>query len=367
MTRERRVKSLGMSPPISALKSLRAAIEHARENLAMGKNPVVGSFEMPQLAPRILRWLRQGGVDLCGGRWWLHAVIVGAIIRYLAGTLSAWHVLLRQGGALFPRIFGVRRDIARVFLAAVVVLLATAQSPSGVLWGKGSEKTRNVMISESVEIPNKSLTENTAVSPSLWTHHLPNIGRILLIEQVGSLRKWTVGGRNCADWQQAAPILHRVDGGRSISYALYDGIDFLDLFKHGGSPSCIDEFIMQTPHGVGVRNDQHVRKGEARLGNFEKDIGTLGIDNGISLSHGGIGSQTRRACQANGEDSQNRREDGDHYRKHGSDYIVLASNVLANAMPINWDRSDENGDAFFKILGVWIGLSVLIYAVLKIQ
>jgi hypothetical protein len=88
---------------------------------------------------------------------------------------------------------------------------------------------------------------------------------------------------------------------------------------------------------------------------------------GISGALCGIGSDPSRTSQTNRKNSEHGSEDCDYQRTERSDNSILVRDISADAMSVRWDRSDENGDAFFKMLGAWVILSVAFYALLKIQ
>jgi hypothetical protein len=99
----------------------------------------------------------------------------------------------------------------------------------------------------------------------------------------------------------------------------------------------------------------------------DKKTSSLGGECGIAGLLCCFSGDAGRSRQTDSENSQDGCEYRDYQSAESGDNRILVSNVSTNTVPVRWERTDENGDAFLKMLGGWIVLSVAFYALLKIQ
>jgi len=94
---------------------------------------------------------------------------------------------------------------------------------------------------------------------------------------------------------------------------------------------------------------------------------SFGCDSSVSGDFSGISSNARRTSETDCENAKDSSENRDYYSPKSGNDGIFVRDISPNAVPIRWDHADENGDAFFKMLGGWIVLAIGFYALLKLQ
>jgi hypothetical protein len=144
-----------------------------------------------------------------------------------------------------------------------------------------------------------------------------------------------------------------------LSRRLYQRELPIKLFQNSEASPIIGDPNLEVPHLVFGVPDEIAKAGEQI-----SPLVFLGERSGALSS---ISGDPSRMSQTDREDTENRRESRNDNGSYGGDGRIFIRNIRTNAMPVRWDKADENGDAFFKMLGGWIVCAVCFYALLKIQ